>query len=221
MKRKASVAALDPLIAAEEKEIARLEKLLGIKGRDARKKLGKEFALYEGLGGDFGDFLEKLDDVGKKSNVFSTGSDGDSDDDGNHPDEVVARAHIVDDDEQEESDVENGEGDGDAADDDDDDDDDDEEENNDDEEEDDDDDEEEDDDGDDDEEEEGDGAATAETYRPVQGEDIYGRNTSNAYVPPAARRKLQLTSTIDEVTVPLPTLPANSPRVDDASTLVT
>jgi len=189
MKRKASVAALDPLIAAEEKEIARLEKLLGIKGRDARKKLGKEFALYEGLGGDFGDFLEKLDDVGKKSNVFSTGSDGDSDDDGNHPDEVVARAHIVDDDEQEESDVENGEGDGDAADDDDDDDDD-EEENN------------------DDEEEEGDGAATAETYRPVQGEDIYGRNTSNAYVPPAARRKLQLTSTIDEVTVPLPSNPA-------------
>lgn len=56
----------DPPLEAEDEEIARLEKLLGIKGPDAskkREKLNRELAEKDGLGDDFGSFLESLDSI--------------------------------------------------------------------------------------------------------------------------------------------------------------
>eukprot|EP01038_Epipyxis_sp_PR26KG_P011747 gene11747-15719_t len=51
----------------EDMEIQRLEKLLGIKGKESKRKaaakLNKEYELFEGLDGDFGDFLFDLDDL--------------------------------------------------------------------------------------------------------------------------------------------------------------
>lgn len=57
----------DPHIEAEEKEIERLEKLLGLgtsgdKSKE-QKKLKKELA-KDGFGDDFGDFLARLDKIG-------------------------------------------------------------------------------------------------------------------------------------------------------------
>lgn len=51
----------------EDVEIARLEKLLGVSGKGQSRqksasKLNREFEMYEGIGGNFGDFLFKLDD---------------------------------------------------------------------------------------------------------------------------------------------------------------
>eukprot|EP01031_Cornospumella_fuschlensis_P029725 gene29725-35888_t len=58
---------IDPLIKAEDMEIKRLEKLLGINKKSNRKgsaeKLNKEYSEFEGIEGDFGDFLMELDDL--------------------------------------------------------------------------------------------------------------------------------------------------------------
>jgi nucleolar MIF4G domain-containing protein 1 len=58
----AQPAAVDP----EDEEIARLERLLGVKGPNADKKkakLNRELAEQDGLGDDFGAFLEGLDAI--------------------------------------------------------------------------------------------------------------------------------------------------------------
>jgi nucleolar MIF4G domain-containing protein 1 len=65
--------AVDP----EDEEIARLERLLGVKGPNADKKkakLNRELAEQDGLGDDFGAFLEGLDAIG------GAAAAGDSDD---------------------------------------------------------------------------------------------------------------------------------------------
>jgi nucleolar MIF4G domain-containing protein 1 len=105
----------------DDKEIRRLEKLLKISQKsgknDKRKvaqKLNKEFGLYEGLGEDFGDFLNDLDDLtdmvqaehkgksSKRKHVFAGMVGDDSEVEEHH---MPKKAHILDDDMQEQSDV--------------------------------------------------------------------------------------------------------------------
>ena len=120
----------DPYIEEEEREIKRLEKLLGISSKKEKSKvadkLNKEYAMYEGIDGNLGDFLQELDElndlvegknkIGKKP-VFS-GLDDIVDDnmlkrelgsDGialsSKPTNSRVHHHIIDDDEQEKSDL--------------------------------------------------------------------------------------------------------------------
>ena len=172
-------------IEADEREIARLGKLLGLgKDKKGTQKLNKEFEMFEGFGGGFADFLDDLDHVGSRApgkgkrqagddSGSGSGSDSDSDSNGS-----MQGGHIVDDSEQEASDVDDEPV--------------------------------TDDDEDEEEEEEEDnsdsgsgsdsGKASASTakhaYRPVEGEDIYGRRAEEAapsatqsYVPPSRRAK--------------------------------
>jgi hypothetical protein len=191
---------IDPNIEAEEKEIRRLGKLLGV-GGDRKKnanKLNKEFDVFEGMGDGFGDFLMELDDLedmvkGKntKSGVFADKEEVISDDDENA--DYIA-GHLINDDEFEESDIEDeidenfddvvdneilyekdskDEYDSENS--------------------------------KDEEEEENKSEVELNTYRPIEGEDIYGRSTLKdenggvveKYIPPS-RRNASLT-TIDEV----------------------
>lgn len=191
----------------EDLELRRLEKLLGIDKKIERNKaatkLNKEYEMYEGIGENFGDFLMTLDDLttsihrGDKQSSRSILDDVNISDDGEqffNP--------ILDDDEQETSDVEFENDENEESDEYDDMD---AEEGSDDEV---------DSTARDDEEDngstrgaiDGDNVETdiRHTYRPIDGEDIYGRmvNESSAvpssskYVPPA--RRLQL-SAVDEV----------------------
>lgn len=184
----------DALIEAEDMEIERLEKLLGIvskkgAGGDSKlaDKLDKEFELYEGLGDGFGSFLLGLDAIGQRDAPQE-------DEDMSEGDE--GEGHMIHDSEQEGSDsdlasvgpsnssnslsceeAEGGSGDEDG----------------------------ESWEGEADEprsegDEETDGAAEeSHTYQPRVGEDIYGRATGSAtgaYVPPS-RRPL---AAVDEAT---------------------
>ncbi len=106
---------IDPMIAAEEKEMERLEKLLGGKQRSKKKKdsktekafaekLNKEYRMYDGFGDDLGDFLMELDEVGKRnpSDIkMDHGYDSDA------PEETfdLSKGHIIEDDEQEPDDL--------------------------------------------------------------------------------------------------------------------
>ena len=193
---------VNPEIAAEEREIARLDKLLGFdnkKGKSRSKiaaKLNKEYGMFEGMGDDFGDFLMDLDDLAdvalgknsKRKTVFAGDVVPDEDEVEEHEN---MHAHILDDDEQEQSDIDvTGS-----------------EENEDDEDEDE---NEERDDSEDANQSDSDGSDESEgeesresrkdenndhVYHPSTGEDIYGRqiSTSNAatssgaYIPPAKR----------------------------------
>ena len=91
----------------EDVEIKRLEKLLGISGVDKKKaasKLDKEFAMYEGIGGNFGSFLMNLDSVGKrKANKAGIENDEDDDSDVEESIEVVP---FLNDSDHEASDIE-------------------------------------------------------------------------------------------------------------------
>lgn len=91
----------------EDMEIARLEKLLGIKKDGSRSKaaskLNKEYSQFEGLGDDFGDFLLGLDDIvndtkPRKKEDSDSDAFGDEDNMGVVPD-------LLDDDEYPESDI--------------------------------------------------------------------------------------------------------------------
>lgn len=55
----------DDVLDPEDMEIARLEKLLGVKNdkKKAADKLNKEYELFEGISGNFGDFLLELDEL--------------------------------------------------------------------------------------------------------------------------------------------------------------
>lgn len=190
---------IDPNIEAEEKEIRRLGKLLGV-GGDRKKnasKLNKEFDVFEGMGDGFGDFLMELDDLedmvkGKstKSSVFANKDDDILDDDKNS--DYIA-GHLINDDEFEESDIEDEIDenfddvvdneimfDKDSND-------------------------EYSDSEEDEDEEEKRSEVELNTYRPIEGEDIYGRSTVKdengglveKYIPPS-KRNAALT-TIDEV----------------------
>lgn len=229
---KMKAAAKDPWIEAEDREIARLGKLLGIntgKGKaNAASKLNKEFELFEGIGGNFGDFLMDLDDLEESINDPKKKSKiaqkyGNEDDDEYDYNDVTG--HLLDDDELEASDLEDevDEEDDEEQEEEEDDDvegegvDEGEEEEGDDEEGDEEDEEEEgsegsesnedeDSDGDDgdDSTPENDTNDDKHIYRPVKGEDIYGRTigsassseTSSKYIPPARRQSLL--TTVDE-----------------------
>ena len=216
----------DAFLAQEEREIARLEKLLGIKesGKGRKKcaaKLNKEYEMYEGMDGNFGDFLMELDDLtdmiagkNKKDRVFAKSNTemDEKDEDDESPEEIHVVGHCIDDDAQEQSDID----DNDADDDDESSDEDEEEEEEEDDEQEheggtgeevDDDDNDDDNDNDDDDDESDRHDATrlnSHEYHPTQGEDIYGRvknddqtgATSTKYVAPARRK--QLLTTIDE-----------------------
>lgn len=78
---------LDPEVAAalrnDDAEIAELEAKLGLSGSKDKRRLNKEYARLEGYGDDFGDFLDDLDDI--MAGGISKGlanSDGDDYDDG-------------------------------------------------------------------------------------------------------------------------------------------
>lgn len=220
---------MNPDIAAEEREIARLDKLMGLDTKKDRKKaaakLNKEYGMFEGMGDDFGDFLMDLDDLadiaqGKKSrrsSVFADESGRNEDDQVEEHQNI--KGHILDDDEQEHSDIDDDvRGD-------------DEEDNDEDDVDDDDDnddsagdindenkvdgddessdmaedvassegDEEDDDEKEDDEDE--DEQKAGHVYRPAEGEDIYGRQKSSGgkYVPPAKRALMPIDESSDSV----------------------
>jgi nucleolar MIF4G domain-containing protein 1 len=205
-----SVNSADSMIDAEDREIERLNKLLGISAKDKRKalhKLNDEYAKFEGFGGGFADFLDDLDRVGKREPEHWNGNDSGTDEDAVE-EEHMGLPQILDDDEQEPDDIElvegvdvdeydeedeenedivnSGEEEEEVEDEDDSVDDDDNEEEN----------------GEEEEEEEQDDdknrVSTSETYRPVAGEDIYGRPlgnnldvTAKKYVPPAKRARME------------------------------
>ena len=96
----------------EDMEIARLEKLLGIKKdgssrRKAASKLNKEYSQFEGLGDDFGDFLLGLDDIvsDNKSRKKSKASEGSDSDDLADEDDMGVVPDLLDDEEYPESDI--------------------------------------------------------------------------------------------------------------------
>ena len=221
----AMVSATNAEIEAEDREIERLSQLLGYaQDKKDRKrvaaKLNKEYSMFEGVGDDFGDFLMDLDDLAdialgkkdiKRKSVFASENGAHSDDQHDDiPEESVAmRGHVIDDDEQEESDI------GSDIDEDDDDDEDEDEDDTGNEIEENEGNEEESketggseedlsdgssDDGREEEEKGKDSAAQAlKTYRPTDGEDIYGRKTADhsvlvttKYVAPAKRSNHQV-----------------------------
>ena len=221
----------DAFLAQEEREIARLEKLLGIKesGKGRKKcaaKLNKEYEMYEGMDGNFGDFLMELDDLtdmiagkNKKDRVFakSNAETDDKEEDDESPEEIHVVGHCIDDDAQEQSDIDDNDDDDDDGEPSDDDgteneEEEDERDDEDDDVNDEDDDDDGNDDGDDDDDDDDDAVSDRQggthlnnhEYRPIQGEDIYGRiknddqtgATATKYVAPARRK--QLLTTIDE-----------------------
>ena len=99
---------VDPMIEAEERDIARLSKLLGMNSktdkRAATSKLNKEYEMFEGFGGGFADFLNDLDNLGNRDAEKRTYVD-DSDTDEDAVEMQKSRGHIIDDDEQETSDI--------------------------------------------------------------------------------------------------------------------
>eukprot|EP00903_Cladosiphon_okamuranus_P014969 g13855.t1 len=73
---------IDPMIAAEDAELKRLERLLGVTGPNAKKKLAKlerEIEVEDGMGDDFGAFLADLDRIADV--VDGGGGSGSSDND--------------------------------------------------------------------------------------------------------------------------------------------
>ena len=96
-------------ITAENREIDRLTKLLGLETKKkSAAKLNKEYAMYEGIGDNFGSFLMDLDNIGNSSYEGKIFDDDFSDGDGDDDIEEVKNVghHIIDDDEQEKDDVE-------------------------------------------------------------------------------------------------------------------
>lgn len=97
----------------EDEEIERLEKLLGLKkDASARKKvatkLNKEYAQFEGLGDDFGDFLLGLDDIGKSDKPWGGNQmnyEGSDDDGASAKDGLGEVPDLLDDEEYPESDI--------------------------------------------------------------------------------------------------------------------
>eukprot|EP01039_Chlorochromonas_danica_P002660 gene2660-2904_t len=184
---------VDPLIEAEDREIRRLEKLLGIGKKSARrdcaKKLNKEYEEFEGIDGNFGDFLMELDDLvtaveTQKPSLAAKEGDGEVDV-GEEGEEEGGLEEVEEEGEEQSkgSSAEEEQG-GDEEDED-----------------------EEEQDEEDSEEVNSEGEQEQEqeealhTYRPVQGEDIYGRIIDPAsasaastakYVPPSKRLAAQL-----------------------------
>eukprot|EP00752_Nemacystus_decipiens_P010268 g9151.t1 len=73
---------LDPMIAAEDAELKRLERLLGVTGPNAKKKrakLEREIEVEDGMGDEFGAFLSDLDRIADV--VEGGGGSGSSDND--------------------------------------------------------------------------------------------------------------------------------------------
>ncbi|CAN0452634.1 unnamed protein product [Ectocarpus sp. 12 AP-2014] len=73
---------IDPMIAAEDAELKRLERLLGVAGPNAKKKrakLAREIEVEDGMGDEFGAFLSDLDRIGEF--VEGGGGSGSSDED--------------------------------------------------------------------------------------------------------------------------------------------
>jgi nucleolar MIF4G domain-containing protein 1 len=167
----AAFAEADAGIAKEEAEIARLEKLLGVKGKRSgsqKAKLRSELAEIDGFGEDLMDFLDAFDagKGGKFEGAASAEGGGDEDED---DDEGVLEHPLNDlptDEEEEEGEEEEEE----------------EDENS--------------DDGDEEEDEDLD-AQRGPTYRPSEGEDIYGRrigaavdgDSGGTYAPPHLRKQ--------------------------------
>lgn len=179
----------DEPLDEDELEIRRLERLLKIDAKKGRKeaaaKLNREFEEFEGIGGGLGDFLMELDDLtqdikskskAKKSKEKEQVANDDENDDGNEDDQTQESN------EGPEQDNELGIDENEDS---------------------------SDDDNKDDEEEEGNTNYPSEpepmdatsTYRPVAGEDIYGRvvdpsvhsgtNTAK-YVPPSKRKLAEI-----------------------------
>jgi nucleolar MIF4G domain-containing protein 1 len=99
---------LDPNLAAalrnEDAEIAELEQKLGLGNKKDKKKLHKEFAKLEGYGDDFGDFLDDLDTMAVRVTGSGDGDYGDDsdaypsdfdEDDESEPDESEPDEDIV------------------------------------------------------------------------------------------------------------------------------
>lgn len=111
--------ASDPLVEAEDREIARLEKLLFGESKDGRSKaskLNREFELYEGLGSGVGDFLMELDQLadrvkGGASAMAQRHGANDEKDAMNEEqeEEYLHRGHVVGDSDQEKSDIDEDE----------------------------------------------------------------------------------------------------------------
>ncbi len=182
---------LQPTEDPEDADIARLGKLLGISSKDKSKaasKLSREYELYEGIGGNFGDFLMKLDDLAEGKAVFAHENDNSDDE----PQEEMPLP-LINDSDQEVSDIDydysNDGGDDDNDDNDDDDDD------------------------DDDIKSTSDGNTESlraknievkhevndDSYRPTEGEDIYGRSKTGKYIPPSRRVLTELDTTSEDV----------------------
>lgn len=100
----------------EDEEIARLERLLGLKKDESARrkvavKLNKEYAQFEGLGDDFGDFLLGLDDIVKSDKPQPSNSKYYEDSDEAPSDgELGMVPDLVDDDEYPDSDISYDEG---------------------------------------------------------------------------------------------------------------
>lgn len=113
---------IDPMIAAEEKELERLEKLLGFKKKKSinssedeegapgsskakfSERLNKEFSMYEGLGDDMGNFLMELDEIGSRDPAKIEYADS-YDSDAPEEDASQFKEHILEDHEQEPDDM--------------------------------------------------------------------------------------------------------------------
>ena len=175
---------VQPIEDPEDADIARLGKLLGITSKDKSKaasKLSREYELYEGIGGNFGDFLMKLDDLAEGKTVFAHEND-------NSDDEPIEEMPLplINDSEQEVSDIDYDHSNGDGDDDDDD---------------------------DDDIKNTSGGKSESsraeiievmhevndDSYRPTEGEDIYGRSKTGKYIPPSRRVSTELDTSSEDV----------------------
>ncbi len=162
----------------EDADIARLGKLLGITSKDRSKaasKLSREYELYEGIGGNFGDFLMQLDDLAEGKTVFAHEND---DSDGEVQEEMPLP--LINDSEQEVSDIEYDHSDSDDDDDEA---------------------ESESDKSDNvsNKNVESKNQVNGDNYQPTEGEDIYGRSKTGKYIPPSMRMSTELNTSSEDV----------------------
>ncbi|CBN78669.1 conserved unknown protein [Ectocarpus siliculosus] len=98
---------IDPMIAAEDAELKRLERLLGVTGPNAKKKrskLAREIEVEDGMGDEFGAFLSDLDRIGEF--VEGGGGSGSSDEDRALMEEEEEEVVVVVEEEEEEEEEE-------------------------------------------------------------------------------------------------------------------
>ncbi|CAM9595920.1 unnamed protein product, partial [Discosporangium mesarthrocarpum] len=199
---------IDPMIAAEDAEMKRLERLLGVHGPNAakkRSKLQRELGVEDGLGEDFGSFLDDLDRIGEEEEEGGEGEgeaqkiEEEEEEEEEEEGEGEEEAQKMEEEEEEERQVGNGnlgvgrgpEQEGDSAAE-----------------------------VGDDRDKEGEGILR-HVYRPQEGQDIYGRmvggrgdvKTPAKYVPPHLRATVgerdagTTDSTIEHTAIPPPPIP--------------